>query len=357
MLASTNGSMVKIGTAWESKGGFHTDIARNVELMKRGAKRSHFEFPYDRVIREKQEQFKLDKNPFHLRYEKFVQSEITRIGGTDSPEFKMNFRCLWQETQVTAVTEAMLEKGKLHEVETGIPRVGFQIAGLDLGKQNDRTVLTLGTVMYESPILNLVTGRDADADKQIYYRKQIHDWLELEGAFEGSSGQYQMIVSYLRMTQVKVLCIDSTGLGGDVITERLMDMLGESVQVVPFPFNSSSKSNLYKYYLQELQSGRLLFPAGPATRQDPRYLRFIEENLSLDKETRGALIAVSATEGSHDDYPDSAALMCWAERVAQDVTLPTMEVNSRGKSGGGAGPGFDSVKQDGSRYGRRGYLK
>ena len=72
MRAATNGTMVKIGTAWESRGGFHTDIQFNVADYKAGGRRNHFEFDYKMVLAEKAAAFKRDKNPFHQNYDKYV---------------------------------------------------------------------------------------------------------------------------------------------------------------------------------------------------------------------------------------------------------------------------------------------
>lgn len=342
MLASTNGSMVKIGTAWESRGGFHTDIQRNVELHKAGGQRNHFEFPYDRVCAERRKMFEKDGNRYHLNYEKFVSGEIAKLGGTDSLEFRMNFMCLWNETRLTAVSLEDIERAKDPQREAEISTIGFQVAGLDFGKKTDRTVLTPMRVRYDIPIRGNVMGAKADAEQQVYYPKEILDWYEAEGAFEGSDGQYEMLVRYINRTGIRVIVADATGIG-DVVIERLMRMLGDGVTVVPFVFSAPRKSELYKYYLQELASGRVSIPAGPHTSSTNSFRRWCHEHESLDKETRGVYTMVQALDGEHDDYPDSAALATWAERVARDVVLPEIEVSdgffgaASGRQGAGGG--------------------
>ena len=65
MRSSTNGVMVKIGTAWVSRGGFHSDIEYNIEQYKRGGPRNHFEFPYQMVVTEKRRAFERTHEPIH----------------------------------------------------------------------------------------------------------------------------------------------------------------------------------------------------------------------------------------------------------------------------------------------------
>jgi len=74
MLASTNGSLVKIGTAGESRGGFHTDIQYNIKRYQedKHAKRSHFEFDYQQIIKEKTAAYQRTGNVAHLAYEKQI---------------------------------------------------------------------------------------------------------------------------------------------------------------------------------------------------------------------------------------------------------------------------------------------
>jgi intein/homing endonuclease len=368
MLTSTNGSMVKIGTAWESRGGFHTSIQFNVESHRRGGPRNHFEFPYDDVIRAKRAMYDEEQRAYdaetlllqsgkikirtrprpaarHLNYEKWVKEEVRRLGGTDTLEFKMNFRCLWMEARIIAVDPAVLAAAAMTDMEAtnGPVGFGFQVAGLDLGKSNDRTVLTVGMVDYANPYVNLVVGQDAEAEKQVFYPKYIQDWLMLEGPFEGTNGQYEMLVEYLRFTHVKVLAMDATTLGGGVIFERLEWMIGGSISLIPFTYNINTKSEGFKYYLQELKTRRLFYPAGPQTQQTFVYRQFVKEHLDLDRVVSGnhTLIQAPADDPeAHDDFPNSAMLMCWAEKMAADVIMPEAESVSSttwksSRSGGG----------------------
>jgi phage terminase large subunit-like protein len=183
MLASTNGTMVKIGTAWHSRGGFHVSIQQNLEIRRKGGPRNHFEFPYEIVIAEKRRMYDHEKatkgvgDPFHLNYEAFIAKEIQRLGGVDSEEFKMNYRCLWQESRIIAINMRKFSDAALLRAECGRARGGFQVAGLDIGKTIDATVLTIGMVDKDRPIVNTRYMPGSDEDKQFYYQKTIIDWL------------------------------------------------------------------------------------------------------------------------------------------------------------------------------------
>ena len=90
MCSSTNGVMVKIGTAWVSRGGFHSDIEYNIEQYKRGGPRNHFEFPYQMVVTEKRRAFERTHEPIDLAYERYVEN-YRRKHGEQSLAFRMNF--------------------------------------------------------------------------------------------------------------------------------------------------------------------------------------------------------------------------------------------------------------------------
>lgn len=356
MLAATNGTMVKIGTAWVSRGGFHTSIQHNIEVYEQGGKRNHFEFPYDVVIAEKQRAYDREVkengigNPFHLNYEKFVNSEVDRLGGTDSEEFKMNFRCLWLESRLIAINETIFGQAALDMEAMPTPH-GFQVGGLDIGKTNDSSVLTIMTIDFENPVVNTDALPGADEEKQVYHRKIIIDWMEMAGSFEGNSGQYATLANYLRGTNLQVLLIDATSIG-DPVYERIEAMLGGSIQCLPFKFNAPNKSKLYRYYLQELHARRVYYAAGELTQKRPEFKRFVQQHLDLDKGVSGGYILCQAPEGGYDDYPDSAALACWAEKHAESVAMPEIIVTNQVSSHEG-GRVSAATRGRAGRYARR----
>lgn len=335
MLTSTNGTMVKIGTAWISRGGFHKSIQQNQEILRVTGKRNHFEFPYDLVIAEKNAAYKIDGNPFHLKYEKWIKKQIVKLGGVDSIEFKMNFRCLWNESRLLAVNPEVLRNCAIDTLEMGTPfQGGLRVGGIDIGKVSDSTVVTVIDVDMANPVVNKLRVEGQDDDKQVYYRKCIQDWFVTEGAFEGTDGQYETVAQFILDSGIRVLAVDSTGIG-DAFYERLEAMLGTNVILIPCNFAIQNKARYYKYFLQELHAYRLWYPAGPLTRDSEPYRRWIKECEDLDRVQHGLHVTYQHPdgEGYHDDFPDSAALACWAEKLAPTLEMHEMDVSYLGRDG------------------------
>ena len=146
---------------------------------------------------------------------------------------------------------------------------------------------------------------------------------------------------------MQVLCIDCTSLG-DPVYERIEAMIGGTITCIPFRFSSMTKSNLYKYYLQELHSGRIKYAAGPATQRRHEFTKFTTEHLDLDREDYGGYAICRAPQGGHDDYPDSAALATWAEKVADEHVMPDIVVTSASGNGGGASRRGERMEEAGT---------
>jgi hypothetical protein len=329
MLASTRGTMVQIGTANSSCGGFHGEIQLNIEQHKQGGKQNHFEFDYLLVIRERKAAYDQDGRDSHLSYERFINSEILRYG-KDSPEFKMNYMCLWQEATTIAVNADKFKAAALLDVEATLYRSTTvrQVAGLDLAKINDSTVLTIGSIDLSKPIIDHNAMYGADGESNVYYNKTIHYWLELQGSFEGDEGQYSKIVDALRQTAVDILVVDGTGLGSPIV-ERIMGLVGDSILVHPYVMSTPSKSALSTNYLTELHAGRIKYAAGPLTRDTIPYKKFEKQHLDLQKVVKNNVVVCQAPEGEHDDFPLSAMYMAWAEKLlAKENNIPEVEVSS-----------------------------
>lgn len=359
--AATNGTMCKIGTAWMSRGGFHTDITTNLRIEKEGGPQNHFEFDYEVCIREKQTTYnkqkreydlyteqlaayqakirkdppddKLRKDPpnaFHLAYTKFINSEIVRLGGTDNEEFKMNFRLLWQESRQIAITDTEIERAALPEAELlQGSRHGVQVAGLDIAKNDDSTVLTVAEVDLSVPIFEAEVSKH-NVPGSVHYVKTIIGILELQGSFEQL--QYNAITDFLSGFRVQKLVSDSTGMG-DPVTERVSVLVSAfGIEVEPYTYSHVSKDALWKYYLQEFKARRVLYPAGPHTRETTTYKRFVEQHGDLSREYRGSyLTCYAGSSGGHDDYPNSAALATWAAKgIVGKAIVPTVQVTSSG---------------------------
>lgn len=309
MLSATNGVLVEIGTSNAARGGFRDTIVYNVEIEKKGGPRNHFEFPYDVVIAEKRKTFEQTGDPKHLNYEKWVKSELLRLGGnTENEEFRQNFRLLWQEADADAIDQAAFQDAALHDEEFVPSEFNKRVvASIDYGKKRDATVMTIMEVD-DTPIIDTHSIIRMGESAPVFYRKKIIAWYEIEGR------RWRNILSsaaeILSHYSVKLLVADGTGLG-DPLSEQLQDLI-PGITVVPFVMSHVGNDKLYKLYTQELEAGRITYVAGEKTRNLLCFQQFVREHDVLMKERLGIYWKFFAPDGDHDDYCDSAALCCYA---------------------------------------------
>lgn len=363
MLSSTSGSMVKIGTAWLTRGGFHRDITDNIESFKRGlTPRYHFEFPYNVIIEEKREAFKRDGNKFHTYYEDYINNQIKKRG-KNSLAFRMNFKLEWQDSNLDVFSAAALldMQDVTRHINQYLATELTRVAGIDVGKDNDPTVITINEVDFEHPI---VITDPVSGERHEYFLKKFVAFLELEGTFEdrgGKAGQYSRAVDFLREWDVVKVSIDATSMG-DPVAERLQKLTPE-IEWDFFKYSTVTKHNLFKNYIDEVESGRQRIAASDESKETMFFLKWDEEHRSLEKhytannymdcrapEAQSSAMK-SLEEGEseyHDDYPNSSALACWA---ARDSVQSKVEVVDSGGAGAYSSP-YASRSRIG-RYGRR----
>ncbi|MEK6860383.1 MAG: LAGLIDADG family homing endonuclease [Nanoarchaeota archaeon] len=310
MIANTGGNMVYIGTCGTAIEDFYKTIQINKNLEEEDGVQRHFQFDY---------LFCSGCNPY---YKKFVSKEINKYG-LDSDWVRMNFRLNWLLERGQFCTEDMMF-GKNEWVDKNILEPTFEIvesekiarcyAGLDLGKENDSTVVTIIAIDDKYPIFK---------DEGVYYRKYILDWLEIHG--DNYESQYWEICDFLKKFNVDKMCIDATS-GGDPVADRYMTYL-TSIIIEPIKFSESKNSEMYKLAMQEVQAGRLKVPYGEASRENKKVKKFIHQMLELNKEYKGQYLKIAHPKlrGAHDDYFSSLALALWATR---DATMPEIETFS-----------------------------
>lgn len=303
MGAAYNATIVKIGTATTHKGNFYECIQRNKRDYKEGRSRyqNHFEYDYRVVMK------------YNPRYKEYVEKEKYRLGEF-SDEFRMSYGLEW-------ILERGLFIGDINKfIETcgdaRLDRVFHDttknhVVGIDVGKMHDSTVVTVGEVDWEKPILlEESQSEDASVGDFVAYEVVVKDWLELQG--DDFNEQYYRIIDYLKNFNVSKICIDATAEGS--FADRLKANL--PYQVDSIVFSIPTKSAMYKHLDREIKAGRVKFPASDRTRQTREYNKFIEQMGELVKEYRGQHMVVShpAERGAHDDYADSLALMVWAAK-------------------------------------------
>jgi hypothetical protein len=238
-----------------------------------------------------------------------------------------------------------------------------RVAGIDVGKDNDPTVITVNEVDFTRP---LVLRDPVSGETSEYFTKKFVAMRELEGTFEdrnGSKGQYSNAIEFLREWDVVRVTIDATSMG-DPVAERLQTLAPE-MEWEFFKYSSPTKHKLFKHYIDEVESGRQRVAASPQSQQLPEMMKWIEEHKSLEKhytnnnymdcrapepESKAARDAETEAE-YHDDYPNSSALSCWC---ARSFTLAEVQTVAAGGGSSYSSQGrYRGRSTRASRYGRR----
>jgi len=318
MLASTNGTIVKIGTPNAQKGDFFDACERNrARTATSGKLATHFQYDYEYPAR------------YNPRYRRYIEKEIERLG-YDSDEFRMSYRLHWllerghfippEIFDSCGVTERdklrVKKKGEYIHFKRPSSPYGNDttsenmVASLDIGRANDSTVMTVAKVWWENP--QNFAGEDR-------YHSHIVNWLEIEG--DDHETQYPQILDFLEKYNIGILIVDATGRGDPIYDRLSADLYDKGVRVIPFIFSQRSKHEGYTILYQELKEQRLTYPAGDHARTQRKWQRFVKQMYDLQKEWKGKYMDVKApTSGKkggsnsdgHDDYPDSLMMLCYA---------------------------------------------
>lgn len=308
MGAFYNATKILIGTATNQKGFFYESIERNKKDYDRGGKRNHFEYNYQTVIK------------YNPNYEKYIKGEKKRLG-EHSDEFQMSYNLKW------ILERGMFVSGKLFD-ELADPHSGLSIldtkkahvVGIDLGKKQDSTVITVLEVDWDNPTV-VDKAQEAGVPDYIAYPVFIKAWKELQG--DNWNEQYDEIMDFLNNFNVVRIVMDATGVG-DAIYDRLRANL--NYEVIPYVFSRQSKSEMYKHLNSEFRAKRVHYPADEETKQTREFNKFQQQFLDLEKGYSGQLMVVSHPDvnGAHDDYCDSLALAVWGAK-GDEVFRPVTE--------------------------------
>lgn len=309
-----NGTKILIGTPSIKKNFFYDTIQLNEKEWKEGriSIRSHYEYDCDTIMK------------FNPRYAKTVESAKKEMG-ENSEEFLMNYRLQWlfkfgmfiNGEEFTQAPIMLDNEGRVKSCEAPC------IIGIDVGKAQDSTVVTVGLPDFSNPIV-LEKSKDIDAEDYVLYDIKILDWFEIVG--DNYEEQYYALIDYFKNFNIQMCIIDGTGVGSPVA-----DRLAANVDfpVKPFVFTQASKSMLMKYFNAHLNAGCFHYPSDYETQQTVEYKKFQEQCLELTKDYRGDKLVVAAPKerNKHDDYPFSAALMVWGlkHQLAEVETLETNE--------------------------------
>lgn len=311
MGAAVNATTVSTGTPDVYIGYFYDTIEQNkgYDLKNPSSKQLHFEVDYS--IAQKY-------NPY---YKKYIQREIKRLG-FDSDEFKMAYRLIWPITKGMVFTKTQLDE-KAYDKSYKTVKLWKEtpcVAGLDLGKTQDSTVVTVIRPFWE------------EAEEDGSMPKYLLNWLEIEG--DNWEDQYPQVIDFLSNYWIDTLVCDTTGVG-DPIRERYSALL-PAINVVPFIFSPTQKDIGYKYLIQEINNRRLIIPAHSSVRNTMKFKKFEQQMTTLKKTYSGKFLNPCPVdkEKGHDDFPDSLMLAVFGtffevmpeiEEFSNDFFWPTRD--------------------------------
>lgn len=330
MLTHHRGTMVMIGTALSGGSAFHKQVKTNAKAEGR---RTHFEFDYLRVIRDRRSTYNRTGEKEHLNYEASINDELARLGGNiEDDSFKMNYRLLWHTSGESAINMEVFRDLKRSDIELNTPwmKPGRIIAGMDVGKTNDKTWIVVGHVDTTVPIIQHAEFGDGKSHV-ITYRVTVIGLCSLAGSFEGEYGQYENAVRFLSMwPQLETFTVDATGVG-DPVYERFTVLL-PNVNVQPFKFSPQAKSNAYKRYLQRIGSRQISYAGGVRFTDGTIIDDYESEHEGLHKSYNGSILQVYAGDPEgHDDGPDATVTMLEGVDVE---TIPVVNPTASFASGG-----------------------
>lgn len=303
MTANTNGPAIYIGTAGYSRCEYKRLIDRGGGII----------MPYDAVVRERRLAFEETSNPLLLNYEKHCQNRVETLG-FDNDEFKTQYRLIWVLERGQLITEEQLYRLE-GDYERGAMRNNTTlVAGIDWGKVNDSTVVTI-----------------MDSD----YR--VIDWLELQG--DNYDEQMAGIIPFLERYKPRRIYCDATA-----TQDMMVDWLRKKCRGVRLKttvegvkFTAPEKDNMFKLMVKAMipklnedetvvAEGVLRYPCTDCMERR----RFINQFLECEKEERNNMVRWHAPEepNAHDDYIASLALALMAVRDINKSFIKFVEYGS-----------------------------
>jgi hypothetical protein len=308
MGTATGATKVLVGTTGRERNVYYETIKHN-KLTDRRNKlldykdQLHFEFDYKAVIQYRRMLYDLDKNVYHLNYERVVAKEVDK--GVYRESFQLSYALKWKLEEGMFMTESIwndLLNKKLNIADIDrITEDDHIVAGIDFGKTRASTVITIGKVL---PI---------EDEYEPNPPKVVLDWLEMRG--DDYETQHHAIVDFLLVWGVKVVFIDYTGVG-KAIGDRLMAQLTQTMNIIPYTFTPQSKSDMWQNLDADIKAGRIIIPGSRQAKERDEYQSCLEQFLNLKKEWKGSYLVCQKSEGYNDDYPDSMGLMALAGNFA-----------------------------------------
>jgi hypothetical protein len=173
------------------------------------------------------------------------------------------------------------------------------IAGLDLGKQTDPTVLII---------------KDRETRESVFAVEMLHrDWVV----------QKSTIAFETERWGVERIMMDSTGMGGDVLFDEFQDM---GLPVEAFKFTNPSKHQLFLELAVALEQRTTSFPAS--------WENLIEQMEGFEVTSQGTMFRYRQVDNGHDDWLDAEALALRACDPAREIQEARFRVHGKAGTAG-----------------------
>lgn len=307
MGAATNATTVATGTPGTTKGFFYNMIGTNKNMeQERNAERRlqpqlHYEYDYKTVQK------------YNDNYRRYIIKEKRKLG-EESDEFKMAYRLIWLLERGMALSQELFDELTIKSVNIVTSNRDDEcVAGLDWGKSQDSTVLTVGLPRWKE--IDEATGK-VPVDVIYWWDKLGDDYESIFADLRDQVGRFN----------IRTLSCDATGVGEPLYDRLQANLLNTTV--IPVRFTSQSKDHLYKNFLLMLQEKKVTWPGESRVRQRKYWKAFEHQMLNLQKEYKNGYLACHAPEdqrNAHDDFPDSLALMLWC---LHEEAMPFVQVSN-----------------------------
>lgn len=289
--------------------------------FKETPRKFYFEVPWTVAAKE---------NP---RYRRYVEKEKCRLG-EHSDDFLMSYSLVWMVERGMFITEkglAMCELPSPELVHSNQPAwkilsqgdileswdLSPTVAGIDWGKTNDSTIMSVFYVDWDNPIF-----LSEENSEICFFNKVLIHWLELIG--DDYESQYPQIEDVMHRFNVKRIAMDANGVG-DPIFDRFVHKFEGTVDIWGVKTNSATTvSDMIKHWASEIKMGRYWFPASEDAKESREYKMFCLQMKGWYKEWKNGYLVChhdQKDKEAHDDYPFSSLLGVWAARTRLNMNL------------------------------------
>ena len=292
MGSATNATIALVGVAGEGECLFSNTIASN----RVSDERKHFEFDYKHV------------QEFNPRYKKYVAQRIKDVeeGRISRNAFDRGYNLVWGHEKSLFINKERLQgilDFNLNYVFYDKNPDSLIVAGIDLGKKIDSTVVT---------ILKRVKIKEET-------KFQVLRWLQLDDM--NYTEQRVKITEFLNNYHVSTILIDSTGIGEAFADEFESYYCNTGIYIDRFVYSDKSKAFGYMQLDAAIDAGFLIIPSSYSVQNSKEYKRFKKDCFASLWVQRKNFMLVESLKSKqrieHDDYINSLmlAVLCMNNEI------------------------------------------